>query len=60
MKRLCESMLVPSQSNWLDLLRAAHLFHCPQLEVSVIGYLRDNIAELLKVSLSYGTLREAS
>lgn len=44
-------MLVPSHSNWLDLLRAAHLFNCPQLEASVIGFLRDNISEIMKVTI---------
>lgn len=51
MKRLCESMLVPSRSNWLDLLRAAYLFNSPHLEVAVLGYLRDNIGSIAEVNL---------
>ena len=49
MKRLCESMLVPSRSNWLDLLRAAYLFNSPHLEVAVLGFLRDNIGSITEV-----------
>jgi hypothetical protein len=50
MKRLCESMLVPSRSNWLDLLRAAYLFNSPHLEVAVLGFLRDNVGNIAEVS----------
>lgn len=49
MKRLCESMLLPSRSNWLDLLRAAYLFNSPHLEVSVLAFLRDNISSIAEV-----------
>lgn len=49
LKRLCESMLVPSHDNWVDLLRAATLFDSPQLEADVVSFLRDNVDDLLRV-----------
>lgn len=49
LKRLCESMLVPSHDNWIDLLRAATLFNSPQLQVEVISFLRDNVDAIMKV-----------
>lgn len=48
MKRLCESMLVPSADNWLDLLRAATLFSSPQLEADVMVFLRDNVESVMQ------------
>lgn len=47
MKILCENMLVPAHSNWLDLLRASQLFHCNQLETSVKCFLRDNFGDMV-------------
>lgn len=49
LKRLCESMLIPSHDNWIDLLRAATLFNSPQLEVDVLAFLRDNVEDVMKV-----------
>lgn len=49
LKRLCESMLIPSHDNWIDLLRAATLFNSPQLEVDVLAFLRDNVEVIMKV-----------
>ena len=42
MKLLCENMLVPSEHNWLDLLRASQLLNSVRLELQVISYLKDN------------------
>ena len=49
LKRLCESMLIPTHDNWIDILRAATLFHSPQLEEDVKSFLRDNIEDVMKV-----------
>ena len=46
MTRLCESMLGPTPTNWIDLLRAAHLVRSNRLIVEVEGWLRDNLHEL--------------
>lgn len=46
MRRLCESMLVPSEANWLDLLQAADIVNSPVLRDEVEGFLRDNFAVL--------------
>jgi len=42
MKLLCENMLVPSEHNWLDLLRASQLLNSVRLELQVVSYLKDN------------------
>ena len=57
MKVLCENMLVPSPSNWMDLLRAADLLGSKRLRLLVTSYLRDNITRL---SAGSGTLAEKS
>lgn len=57
MKVLCENMLVPSQSNWMDLLRAADLLGSRRLHLLVISYLRDN---LTKLSAGSGTMADKS
>lgn len=46
MKLLCENMLVPSQSNWLDLLRAADLLGSQRIQLLVTAFLRDNFSLL--------------
>ena len=42
MKLLCENMLVPSEHNWLDLLRASQLLNSVRLELQVMSYLKDH------------------
>ena len=39
-------MLVPTMSNWLDLLRASELVNSPRLKLSVYSFLRDNFTAL--------------
>lgn len=46
MKLLCENMLVPSESNWLDLLRAAQLLNSLRLELQVMAFLKVNFSVL--------------
>lgn len=46
MKRLCENMLVPSMSNWADLLRASELLDSLRMRQHVIAFLRDNFSVL--------------
>ena len=46
MKLLCENMLVPSASNWLDLLRAAQLLNSLRLELQVMAFLKGNFSVL--------------
>jgi len=46
MKLLCENMLVPSESNWLDLLRAAQLLNSLRLELQVMAFLKENFSVL--------------
>jgi hypothetical protein len=46
MKLLCENMLVPSEANWLDLLRAAQLLNSLRLELQVLAFLKVNFAVL--------------
>ena len=46
MKLLCENMLVPSESNWLDLLRAAQLLNSLRLELQVMAFLKINFSVL--------------
>jgi hypothetical protein len=46
MKLLCENMLVPSESNWLDLLRAAQLLNSLRLELQVMAFLKVNFTVL--------------
>lgn len=46
MKLLCENMLVPSESNWLDLLRAAQLLNSLRLELQVMAFLKSNFSVL--------------
>lgn len=46
MKLLCENMLVPSESNWLDLLRAAQLLNSLRLELQVMAFLKTNFSVL--------------
>ena len=43
---LCENMLVPSESNWLDLLRAAQLLNSLRLELQVMAFLKTNFSVL--------------
>ena len=47
MKDLCESMLMPSKSNWFNLLRAAELVNSTKLMNLTMNYLQDNFAVLL-------------
>jgi hypothetical protein len=47
MKILCESKLIPSKSNWLDLLRASDLLHSIHLRTMAVSFLRDNFSVLL-------------
>jgi len=44
MRNMCESMLVASEDNWLDLLHAADMLESPRLMLEVEGYVRDNFA----------------
>jgi len=46
MKLLCENMLIPSESNWLDLLRAAQLLNSSRLELQVMAFLKENFSVL--------------
>lgn len=46
MKVLCENMLVPTNDNWLDLLRASELLGLIRLKQTVVTYLRDNFHAL--------------
>jgi hypothetical protein len=46
MKLLCENMLIPSESNWLDLLRAAQLLNSLRLELQVMAFLKTNFSVL--------------
>eukprot|EP01034_Spumella_vulgaris_P030986 gene30986-38291_t len=46
MKLLCENMLVPSENNWLDLLRAADLLNSQRIQLLATAYLRDNFSLL--------------
>jgi hypothetical protein len=46
LKILCENMLAPSSSNWLDLLRAADLLNTPSLRINTIAYLRDHFSAM--------------
>lgn len=46
MKALVVDMLVPTASNWLDLLRAADLLHLPTLRTAVATFLRDHASLL--------------
>lgn len=50
MRRVVESMLVPSASNWLDLLQAAEVVRSAPLRHSVEGFLRDNFSVLASTS----------
>lgn len=52
MKMLAENMLIPSKSNWLDLLRAADILHAQNLYLSVVSFLRDNF-HLLRLDEFY-------
>ena len=51
MKLLCESMLVPAKSNWLDLLRAADVLGSHRLHAQTVGFLRDNFSVLLETDV---------
>lgn len=46
LKSLCESMLVPSKDNWIDLLHAADLIRSKYLQLQVVCFLRDNMSVL--------------
>ena len=46
MKSMCESMLVPSEQNWLGLLKVAELVRSTKLLGQVQGFLRDNFTIL--------------
>ena len=46
MKSMCESMLVPSEQNWLGLLKVAELVRSTKLLSQVQGFLRDNFTIL--------------
>ena len=46
MKTLCESMLLPSVSNWLDLLRAADRLDSSRLMKSTLNYLKQHVFEI--------------
>ena len=51
MKLLCECMLVPAKSNWLDLLRAADVLGSHRLHAQTVGFLRDNFSVLLETEV---------
>lgn len=55
MKAMCVHMLVPSRTNWLDLLRAADLLQLPVLHDQVVYWLRDHFDVL---EGHHGELRE--
>ena len=44
MRYVCESMLVPSEDNWLDILHAADMLDSKRLKLEVEGFVRDNFA----------------
>ena len=46
MKLLCESMLMPTSHNWIDVFRIANAIGSERLKTEVLGYLRDNVSEL--------------
>jgi hypothetical protein len=49
MKQLCESMLIPSKTNYIDLLRASDLLSSKNLRFQVIRFLRDNFSALSEI-----------
>ena len=44
MRNMCESMLVPSEDNWLDILQAADMLDSTRLQLEVEGFVRDNFS----------------
>lgn len=60
MKQLCENMLVPSSSNWLDLLRASNVVHSQRLQLHVLTYLRDHFSALQGLFANSDSVAELS
>lgn len=52
MKTLCENMLMPSKTNWVNLLRLSDLLSLPRLKTEVYGFLRDNFDSLTCLALA--------
>lgn len=48
MKSLCESMITPSKSNWMDVLEASDLFGSSRLYMEVMNFLRNDISALME------------
>jgi len=48
MKSLCESMITPSKSNWMDVLEASDLFGSSRLYMEVMNFLRHDISVLME------------
>lgn len=60
MKSLCEDMLVPTQENWIDLLRAAELLNSIRLKQSVISFMSEHYLALqLDKYLPHKEIKEA-
>jgi hypothetical protein len=45
MKCVCESMLVPTKTNWLEVLRVADLVNSSRLREETICFIRDHLSE---------------
>lgn len=54
MKVLCESMLVPSESNWQDILHVSDLINSTTLKKDVMRFLRGNLSLLTKAVEEHG------
>lgn len=48
MKSLCESMITPSKTNWMNLLEASDLFGSSRLYVEVMNFLRSDASILME------------
>ena len=48
MKSLCESMITPSKTNWMNLLEASDLFGSSRLYVEVMNFLRSDVSILME------------
>jgi hypothetical protein len=49
MKCVCESMIVPTKTNWLEVLRIANLVNSSRLREEAICFIRDNLSEAFLV-----------
>lgn len=49
MKCMCESMIVPTKTNWLEVLRVADLVNSSRLREETICFIRDHLSEAFLV-----------